>query len=109
MSRPNSAASCASARARSSWASDRATTTVPPSAMSASMPSAAATRPTSATESRIAAYCAIAASRPASAASRSIGTGNSAEHQPPLRPDAPKPAISASTSTIRSSGSSCCR
>ena len=31
--------------------------------------------------------------------------GNSAEHQPPLRPDAPKPAVSASSTTIRSVGS----
>ena len=31
--------------------------------------------------------------------------GNSAEHQPPLRPDAPKPATSASSTTIRSDGS----
>ena len=31
--------------------------------------------------------------------------GNSAEHQPPLRPDAPKPATSRSTTTTRSVGS----
>jgi hypothetical protein len=30
---------------------------------------------------------------------------NSAEHQPPLRPDAPNPAISRSTTAIRSDGS----
>ena len=73
------------------------------------MPSVRATRRTSSTDSRIARYCATAASRPASAASRRALTGNSAEHQPPLRPDAPKPATSASSTTIRSPGSGCCR
>ncbi len=33
-------------------------------------------------------------------------TGNSAEHQPPLRPDAPNPAVSRSTTATRRVGSS---
>jgi hypothetical protein len=32
--------------------------------------------------------------------------GNSAEHQPPFRPDAPTPAVSASSTTTRRLGSS---
>ena len=36
-------------------------------------------------------------------------TGYSAEHQPPLRPDAPKPAISASSTATRSDGSAASR
>ena len=47
--------------------------------------------------------------RPTVAASLSSEAGNSAEHQPPLRPDAPKPAISASSTTIRSVGSASAR
>ena len=35
--------------------------------------------------------------------------GKSAEHQPPFRPEAPKPAISRSTTAIRRPGSSSLR
>ena len=35
--------------------------------------------------------------------------GNSAEHQPPLRPEAPYPATSASSTAIRSDGSASAR
>jgi hypothetical protein len=51
----------------------------------------------------------MAASRPASRASVETPTGYSAEHHPPLRPDAPKPAISRSSSATRSDGSAACR
>ena len=49
---------------------------------------------------------AMAASRPAESAIDDSPMGNSAEHQPPFRPLAPKPATSASTSVTRSVGSS---
>ena len=49
---------------------------------------------------------AMAASRPAEPAIDESPMGSSAEHQPPLRPLAPKPATSASTSVTRSDGSS---
>ena len=47
---------------------------------------------------------AMAASRPAIRLSLPSDAGNSAEHQPPLRPDAPNPAISASHTAIRRPG-----
>ena len=43
--------------------------------------------------------------RRARATIRGHAVGNSAEHQPPLRPDAPQPAISRSSTTTRSVGS----
>jgi hypothetical protein len=49
-------------------------------------------------------FMAIAASRPLIRASLLSDAGNRAEHQPPLRPEAPKPAISRSHTTTRSSG-----
>ncbi len=69
------------------------------------MDSAAAARPTSSTVACMARYWAIAASRPAIRSSLPSEAGNSAEHQPPLRPDAPYPAICFSQITIRSDGS----
>jgi hypothetical protein len=87
-----------SARARASWALLRASTMVPPLAKWQSIPSTSATRPTSSTDARIAASCASPSD-----------VGNRAEHHPPLRPDAPKPATSASTTTIRSDGSASAR
>ena len=45
----------------------------------------------------------------AASAGDARGRGNSAEHQPPLRPDAPKPAVSASSTAIRSDGSASAR
>ena len=72
----------------------RASTMLPPLAKWQSIPSARVTRWTSSTEARIAASCASPSE-----------VGNSAEHQPPLRPEAPNPATSASTTTIRSVGS----
>jgi hypothetical protein len=48
---------------------------------------------------------AIAASRPAIRSSLVSDAGNRAEHQPPLRPEAPNPAISASQTTTRRLGS----
>jgi len=73
------------------------------------MPSAAAARPTSSTEPTIARCIAIAGPRPCRRASVPIDWGKSAEHQPPLRPDAPNPAISFSSTAIRSVGSAVAR
>ncbi len=87
-----------SARARASCALLRARTMVPPLAKWQSIPSASVTRRTSSTEARMAASCASPSE-----------LGNRAEHQPPLRPEAPKPATSASTTTIRSDGSASAR
>ena len=53
------------------------------------MPSASATRPTSATAPCIAWRTATAASGPWRRAMPLDAGGNSAEHQPPLRPEAP--------------------
>ena len=69
------------------------------------MPSAAATRPTSSTVACMARYMAMAASAPAIRSSLPSDAGNSAEHQPPLRPEAPNPAISRSQITIFRVGS----
>ena len=73
------------------------------------MPSRSATRPTSTSDSCIARRTATAAWRPWRRAIPLDAGGNSAEHQPPLRPEAPKPAISRSTIAIRSAGSISCR
>jgi hypothetical protein len=102
-------AAATSSSARASWAGVRATAIVPPLAKWQSMPSAAATRPTSSTVSRIACCWASAPSRSASAARPAALLGNSAEHQPPLRPDAPNPVVSASSTTTRSEGSAASR
>ncbi len=102
---PYSLASATSAVARSSCAGDRASCTVPPLAQWQSMPSAVTAAATSSTVCCIARCMAIAASRPAIRASLPSDAGNSAEHQPPLRPDAPNPAISRSQTAIRRPGS----
>ena len=52
----------------------------------------------------IARYMAMAASRPAILVSLASDAGNSAEHQPPLRPDAPNPAMFASQTATRRPG-----
>ncbi len=93
-----------SAFARSSWAGERASITVPPFAKWQSMSSAAATAPTSSTVACMARCIAMAPSRPPIRASLASEAGNRAEHQPPFLPDAPKPAISRSHTTIRSAG-----
>ena len=69
------------------------------------MPSAAATFPTSSTVACMARYIAIAASRPAIRSSLPSEAGNRAEHQPPLRPEAPNPAMSRSQTAIFRAGS----
>ena len=69
------------------------------------MPSASAARPTSRTVSCIARIIRLAPSSDESATSVCHEVGNSALHQPPLRPEAPKPATSASSTTIRRCGS----
>ncbi len=81
---------------------------MPPLRARASMPSSAATASTSSTVARIASCWASACTReePGSAARVASEAGKSAEHQPPLRPDAPKPAVSASSTTTRIDGSS---
>ncbi len=75
------------------------------------MPRAPTTLPTSSTVSHIAVWSARAASgdEPGRAASLSGPAGKSAEHQPPLRPEAPKPAVSASSTTTLSDGSASSR
>jgi hypothetical protein len=57
----------------------------------------------------IARWNAIVASRPCRAARAVSELGSSAEHQPPLRPEAPYPAICRSSTTIRSDGSRAAR
>jgi hypothetical protein len=74
------------------------------------MPSADTTRPTSATVSCMADSIRTAPARPpvGPSAERAIlaaDAGNSAEHQPPLRPEAPKPATSRSSTIVRRLGS----
>jgi hypothetical protein len=63
------------------------------------------TRPTSSIVSNIARCIEIAASRPARLATFFFVAANRAEHQPPLRPEAPKPAVSFSTIATRRDGS----
>ena len=65
------------------------------------MPSSAATRPTSSTVANISFCMAMAASRPWLLASFASGVAKYGDTQPPLRPEAPKPAISFSTTTMR--------
>src|SRR5918998_1550596 len=66
------------------------------------MPSASATRPTSPTVSRISSRRSLADSGPKRRASSPAVTGKPALHQAPLRPEAPKPVVSASsTATSR--------
>ena len=96
---PHARASSTSARSRRSWTRCAPASSVPPCCQCASMPSAATTRPTSPTVSRIAAQHpdggvaagAAADAGPRRRAIRAAEAGNSAEHQPPLRPEAPKP------------------
>jgi hypothetical protein len=90
--------------ARSSCAGERASCSAPPLAQWQSMLSAATTRPTSSTVSSMARYIAMAWSRPAIRSSLARDAGKYAEHQPPLRPEAPKPAISRSQTAMRSPG-----
>ncbi len=105
--RPHDRASSTSRAAERSWARLRASAMVPPLAKPMSSRSSSATRPTSSTDARIAACIAAAAARsdPGRSARADVDAGNSAEHQPPLRPDAPNPAVSASSTTTRSVGS----
>ena len=99
-----------SRRGRSTAAAGvRAATTVPPLLHSTSQPSADATRPISSTVANISRLSRMAASRVDCRASAGRLAGNSADAQPPLRPDAPKPACSASRMTMRSDGSRCSR
>ena len=105
-SNPYSLASSTSSLARSSCAADLANVTVPPLAQWQSRFSLIVTLPTSLTVCCIARYMAMACSRPAIRSSLPSDAGNSAEHHPPLRPDAPNPAISCSQSTTDSRGSS---
>ena len=100
---PSGPAWAASARARASWARERARMTVPPLTQSQAMPSSATTAPTPSTASRIAARIASAARARAGGPAPSKA-GNSAEHQPPLRPLAPNPATPLDDDT-RSDGS----
>ena len=82
---------------------------MPPLRKWQSMPSASVTRPTSSTVSNIASRSDTADSRDDDAATFDSDVGNSADAQPPLRPLAPKPAVSASSTTTRSDGSAFAR
>ena len=62
-------------------------------------------RPDDVDRSCIALRIARIASGPCRRASAASDVANSAEHQPPLRPDAPKPATSRSTTAMRRDGS----
>ena len=73
------------------------------------MPSPATTLSISATVSFIAVCMRRAASRLVPAATLRRVAGKIAEHQPPLRPDAPKPTTSRSRTAIRSEGSALAR
>ncbi len=95
----------ASARARTSCAGVRASATVPPFTQSHAISSSATTAPTSSIVARIAARIDAAAAGPCRRASAAAPAGNSAEHHPPLRPLAPKPATSRSTTVTRRPGS----
>ncbi len=94
---------------RSACAGERATCSTPLSRMSASMPSRPATAITSCTESRTAERIDASPASPATAAYARGLPGSSLDSQPPLRPEAPKPANSASTSRMSSVGSAACR
>ena len=69
------------------------------------MPSPAALAPTTSTVSCMARRIARMASTPCRRASAASEVANSAEHQPPFRPDAPNPATSRSSTATRSEGS----
>ncbi len=69
------------------------------------MPSLVALAPTTSTVSCMARRIARMASVPYRRASAASDVANSAEHQPPLRPEAPKPATSRSSTATRSEGS----
>ncbi len=73
--------------------------------MSASMPSARHTSMTSSTADSIDDTSACTPARPCVAAYRSLLPDSSADSQPPLRPDAPYPANSASSTTMSRVGS----
>ncbi len=100
----HSRSSAAEARRRASCAGVRAMFSSPPLTMSASMPSRAATAITSSTVSLRARCCAIAASRPCDLAYCARPPVTEFVSQPPLRPEAPKPAKRCSSTTIRRSG-----
>ena len=76
-----------------------------PSRSRSRCPADAAARPTSSTVAIIARRIARAASRPWVRSSDAVDRGNRALHHPPLRPDAPNPAISFSSTAMRSAGS----
>ena len=106
---PRARASSTSRLARSSWTPVRARTTVPPWANPHSMASVPTTRPTSPTVSIMARRTAAPEPGPPIWSSLGSGTANSAEHQPPLRPEAPNPTTSRSITAMRRLGSASAR
>ena len=102
---PSARASSTSASARARWASLRTRSTEPPLTKWQSMPSLAALAPTTSTVSCMARRIARMASTPCWRASAASEVAKRAEHQPPLRPEAPKPATSRSSTAMRSEGS----
>ena len=73
------------------------------------MPSAAQTAPISSTVSNIARCMAIACARPWCFSMISSEAGKKGEIQPPLRPEAPKPTMSFSSTATRRLGSALAR
>ena len=73
------------------------------------MRSASTTRATSATVAFIACCIRTAASRLDDAATLRREAGKIAEHHPPLRPEAPNPATSRSSTATRNDGSATAR
>ena len=92
------------ARRRASWGAVWATVSEPPLTKSQSMPSRAQAAPTSSTVSWAARSSAAIAASPAAARWREP-VETSPSTQPPLRPEAPKPATSRSRTTTASDGS----
>jgi hypothetical protein len=101
---PQRRSSAISARWRSSSSGVWATCSEPPLRYAQAMPSRATTSPIASTVAWIARSWASTASRPAFAAQRSREPASSPTTQPPLRPDAPKPTVSASSTTTSSAG-----
>ena len=98
------ASAAAVSRSRASWAALRATSSSPPRAMPASMPSRSATATTSATDAVSARCWAIAGARSPRRTYCSRPPVTLLVSQPPLRPDAPNPAKRASSTTTARSG-----
>ena len=90
---------------RATCAGDVASVSVPPRANEQSIDSSVHVRSMSSIAATIWRWSAITPSRPRRLAVTARAPANSAEAQPPLRPDAPKPHVSASRIRTRNDGS----